>query len=124
MMLIQRIDMKRLIILLASLLAFCSCSSRFVENYPSLRLSQTSYWLDSGGGTFEFMVYYSSSWECRLETDVQDGEWIMLSRNGADGQAYIRVTYEASEGFPRAACIVIAADNGDIETVSLNQKAE
>lgn len=123
MMLIQRIDMKRLIILLTAVLALYSCNSRFVENYPSLRLSQTSYWLDAGGGTFEFMVYYSSSWECRLETDVQDGEWIMLSRNGADGQAYIRVTYEASEGFPRAAAIVITADNGDMETVALNQKS-
>ena len=123
MMLIQRIDMKRLIILLTAVLALCSCNSRFVENYPSLRLSQTSYWLDAGGGTFEFMVYYSSSWECRLETDSLDGEWIMLSRTGAEGQAYIRVTYEASEGFPRAASIVITADNGDKETVALNQKS-
>lgn len=120
----MRFDMKRFIIFLTLALGLCSCSGRFMENYPELKLSQTSYWLGTEGGSFEFMVYYSSSWTCRLETDEADGSWIVLSRDGAPGQAYLRVTYESAEEHPRSASILISADNGDCETVILNQKAK
>lgn len=116
--------MKRYIILLLTAVLICSCSNRFEEYYPELKLSRNSYLLDSAGGTFQFMVYYSSTWNCSLETDAGDGEWLVLSRDGASGQAYIRVTYESSASSPRTASIVIKADNGDTETVILNQKAK
>lgn len=116
--------MKRYLTFLIASLVLCSCTGRFVENYPSLKLSQTSFLLEREGGTFEFMVYYSSSWQCSLEMDESDGDWIVISRNSAPGQAYIRVTYESAAANPRSASIVITADNGDAETVILNQKAK
>lgn len=118
--------MKTKIFYLAVVLAAClfllSCQNRFVEKYPSLRLNQYEYQLDINGGNFEFMVYCSCPWHCRLVSD--DAQWVVLSRDRADGQAYIRVTYDSCIENPRVAYIEITAENGDKATVTLNQKAK
>lgn len=118
--------MKTRIFHMAAVWAVCllllSCQDRFVEKYPSLKLNQYEYQLDINGGNFEFMVYCSCPWSCQLVSD--DAHWVVLSRDHADGQAYIRVTYDSGIENPRVAYIEITAANGNKATVTLNQKAK
>ena len=105
----------------AFLFLLCSCNKPYREQYPELRVNATEYELSKDGGSFQLMVYYSGAWTVSLR--AEDTGWVLLSRDGASGQAYLRVTYDSAVAYARSAWLDLQADNGDQLTITLNQKA-
>ena len=106
---------------LTCLLVFCSCQKTFKEDYQQLRLDATEYMLTGDGGSFELMVYYSSSWKATLRSEETD--WVILSRTSASGQSYMRVTWDSAVDHSRSAFIDIDAGKGGRQTITLIQNA-
>lgn len=113
--------MKKTVIAILAAAQLLACTRPYEEDYPELKLSATEYQLSTEGGSFQFMVYYSGTWTVNLR--AEDPSWVLLSRNGADGKAYVRVTYDSAESYARAAFLDVDAGKGGRQTITLNQKA-
>ena len=114
--------MKKIIIAILAVFAIAACNRPFEENYPELLLDRYNITLKADGGSVQIMVYYSDAWTAEL-TGI-DADWIILSRTGAPGQAYIRITYDSAIDVERTAYVTFYPAHGEPVELKLLQKAK
>ena len=114
--------MKKFIIAIVAVFALAACNKPFEENYSQLVLDNYSYTLNADGGSIQLMVYYSDAWTAELTG--ADTSWIILSRTSAEGQSYIRITYDSAINVERTAYVVFYPSTGEPVELKLTQKAK
>ena len=112
--------MKKYIIAIIAAFTLAACNKPFEENYPELLLDKYEYTLDQNGGSLHLMVYYSGAWTAEL-TSATGNDWIQLSRTGAPGQAYIRITYDSAADYDRDAYVDFYPASGEPVQLKLTQ---
>ncbi len=114
--------MKKIIIAVLVMFAAFACNRPFEEQYPVLVLDKYDYELSVDGGSLHIMVYYSDAWTAELS--AADTSWVILSRTGAPGQAYLRITYDSAIDVDRTAYVVLTPSSGEPVELTLTQKAK
>ena len=112
--------MRKIILAIIAALTLAACNRPFEENYPQLLLDKYEYTLDQNGGSLHLMVYYSGAWTAELSS-ATGNDWIQLSRTGASGQAYIRITYASAADYDRDAYIDFYPSSGESVQLKLTQ---
>ena len=113
--------MKKYILVLLAALTLAACNKPFEENYPQLVLDSYEYKLNSNGGSLHVMVYYSGSWTAEILPSVGGNDWLELSRSGAPGQAYIRISYASAVNVERTAFVEFYPESGEPVQLTLTQ---
>jgi hypothetical protein len=114
--------MKKFIIAMLMVFGLAACNKPYEENYPELLLDRYNITLKADGGSVQMMVYYSDAWTAEV-TGVNT-DWIILSRTGAPGQAYIRITYDSAIDVERTAYVTFYPAHGEPVELKLLQKAK
>ncbi len=114
--------MKKIIIAILAVFAIAACNRPFEENYPELLLDRYNITLKADGGSVQMMVYYSDAWTA--EVAGVNTDWIILSRTGAPGQAYIRITYDSAIDVERTAYVTFYPAHGEPVELKLLQMAK
>ncbi|MBQ8838857.1 MAG: Ig-like domain-containing protein [Bacteroidales bacterium] len=111
--------MKRFIILTVLAIGLLlSCTERFEESYPDLRIDQTEYPLDLAGGRFMVYVYYDGAWTMTLPEDVT---WARIENGSGKGTGHAYISYDMGVPTERSATVTVTADNGQTASFAINQ---
>lgn len=112
--------MKKILMALIAVMLATACNRPFEEDYQTLVLDKYEYQLDADGGSLHIMVYYSAPWKAEVSSPAGT-DWLLLSRTGAEGQAYLRITYDSHAGTDRNAYIDFIPSTGDPVQLKLTQ---
>lgn len=124
--------MKRILfisaILSAALMA-AGCSDAYEFGYDSMYYTgpdgedgcyiPREYNLGSESGRLPVYITYAGAWEVSI---AQDTDWAFIDRNCGRGPGYVRLFYTTNKGQQRTLTINVAADNGEIVGITVNQK--